>query len=346
MTERTGSVGMSRRHFLRKITFGAAATTAAASATGWIPAAVTPPGEAALPVPPQFPPGIGLFQHRYANWSKEIAFDGNRTYAPRDEREVSDLANWAAGHGYTLRAHGSMHGWSPLTVVPGRRVDTVILIDTTKHLVDVSVDPTASRAILTAQGGARLLAILTDLEVNRLGWASIPAIGDITIGGARAIDVHGETAQAEGIDTPAGIRVGSASNLVTEMTATVWDSPASAYVARTFARSDPGIRPKLTHLGRTLIISVTLQAGGDRQIRCQRIHGTVDAQALLGVARNHAARILERVGLHRSRTTYRCPLLDQESPMPLRRMALPSRGIRRPDPHGVLRNPFPNEMMP
>lgn len=268
MLERNARAALSRRSF-----FGAAATAVVAVAgySEWTPAAAVPAGDAALAVPPEFPLGIDLYRQSYENWSKEIAFDSVWTCAPRDEREVVDLANWAAGHGYTLRARGSMHGWSPLTVVPGHPVDTVILLDTTRHLTGVSVDRTVAPATVTAQGGASLLAILTALEAEGLGWASIPAIGDITIGGALAIDAHGATAPARGQSAAPGISFGSVSNLVTALTAVVWDESDGEYTTRSFTRSDPGIRPLLTHLGRTFITSVTLQAGTDRRVRCQSI---------------------------------------------------------------------------
>lgn len=266
MVEQNVHGSLSRRRF-----FGAAAATAVAAAVAgsqWTPAAAAPVGEASLTVPPEFPGGIDLYQQGYVNWSKEIVFDNVWTCAPRGEGEVVTLANWAAKHGYTIRARGSMHGWSPLTVVPGYSVDKVILLDTTAHLVGVSVDPTGSPATVTAQGGASLLSILTALEGHGLGWSSIPAIGDITIGGALAIDAHGATPPADGETAVPGTSFGTVSNLVTALTAVVWDDSAGEYVARVFTRSDPAIRPLLTHLGRTFITSVTLQAGADKRLRC------------------------------------------------------------------------------
>ncbi len=271
MNEQNVHAPLSRRRF-----FGAAAVTAVAAAVGssqWRPSVATPVGEATLALPPTFPVGIDLYQQSYVNWSKEIAFDHVWTCAPHNEREVVTLANWAAEHGYTLRARGSMHGWSPLTVVPGYPVDKVVLLDTTAHLIGVSVDPTGTPATVIAQGGASLLSILTALEGYGLGWASIPAIGDITIGGALAIDAHGATAPTDGQSAPPGISFGSISNLVTALTAVVWDDSSGEYVARVFNRSDPAIRPLLTHLGRTFITSVTLQAGADQRLRC---HSTFD----------------------------------------------------------------------
>lgn len=268
MVEQNTPAALSRRRF-----FGAAAVFAVSTtvSSAWTPAAAVPAGDASLRVPHEFPPGIDLYQQSYENWSKEIRFDSVWTCAPRDEQQVVNLANWAAGHGYTLRARGSMHGWSPLTVVPGHSVATVILLDTTRHLTGVSVDPGGTPATVTAQGGASLMAILTALEAVGLGWASIPAIGDITIGGALAIDAHGATAPANGQTATPGLSFGSVSNLVTALTAVVWDESSGEYTARTFARSEPDILPLLTHLGRTFITSVTLQAGADRRVRCQSI---------------------------------------------------------------------------
>ena len=268
MVEHDTPAALSRRRF-----FGAAAVVAVSATvpSAWTPVAAVPSGDASLQVPPDFPPGIDLYQQSYENWSKEIHFDSVWTCAPRDEQQVVNLANWAAGHGYTLRARGSMHGWSPLTVVPGHPVERVILVDTTRYLTGVSVDLTGTPATVTAQGGTSLMAILTALEAVGLGWASIPAIGDITIGGALAIDAHGATAPANGQRPSPGLSFGSVSNLVTALTAIVWDESSGEYTARTFARSDPGILPLLTHLGRTFITSVTLQAGADQHVRCQSI---------------------------------------------------------------------------
>jgi len=49
----------------------------------------------------------------------------------------------------------------------------------------------------------------------------------------------------------------------------VWSSSTNSYVLKTFTRSDPQIKPLLTHLGRTFITSVTLQAGSNYRLRCQ-----------------------------------------------------------------------------
>lgn len=127
MVEQNVHGSLSRRRF-----FGAAADTAVAAAVAgpqWTPTAAAPIGEASLTVPPEFTGGIDLYQQSYENWSKEIVFDHVWTCAPRGEGEVVTLANWAARRRYTLRARGSMHGWSPLTVVPGYPVDKVILLD-------------------------------------------------------------------------------------------------------------------------------------------------------------------------------------------------------------------------
>ena len=52
----------------------------------------------------------------------------------------------------------------------------------------------------------------------------MPAPGDITIGGALAIDAHGAALPANGETQVSGSTYGSLSNLVTSLTAVVWSS--------------------------------------------------------------------------------------------------------------------------
>src|SRR5262249_44168329 len=77
---------------------------------------------------------------------------------------------------------------------------------------------------------------------------------------------------ADGEARIAGHTYGSVSNLVLSLTAVVWDPAKSQYVLKTFQRNDPGIQPLLAHLGRSLIISATLQAGPNQRVRCQSFY--------------------------------------------------------------------------
>ncbi|MFX1756689.1 cholesterol oxidase substrate-binding domain-containing protein [Rhodococcus sp. As11] len=265
MTLRDSSPRLSRRGFLAAGA-GALAVTAIG---GWTPVHAVPSGSAGatLPTPPGFPEGIELYQQAYQNWSKEIMLDAIQTCAPRTPDDIVRLVNWAHRSGYTIRPRGAMHGWTPLTIVNGAPVDRVILADTMLHLNRVQVNPGGSPATVTADPGATLDAITAALQDHGLGLANLPAPGVLSIAGALAVNAHGAALPADGESPLPGHTFGSMSNLVTELTAVVWDG--SAYALRTFTRADPEITPLLTHLGRTFITSVTLQAGPNYRMRCR-----------------------------------------------------------------------------
>lgn len=117
--------------------------------------------------------------------------------------------------------------------------------------------------------GASIEAILTALEREGLGWANAPAIGELSIAGALAIGAHGATYPAVGETITPGQSYGSLSNLITEITVVAWDEGSNRYALKTFHRSDDEITAFLTHMGRTFVTSVTLQAGENYRLRCQ-----------------------------------------------------------------------------
>ncbi|MCK0092999.1 FAD-binding protein [Rhodococcus sp. F64268] len=265
MTIRDSAPRLSRRGFLA----AGAGALAATAVGGWTPAHAIPFGssDATLPAPPSFPEGIDLYQQAYQNWSKEIMLDSIWTCAPNNADDVVRLTNWAHENGYTIRPRGAMHGWTPLTIVNGAPVDRVILADTMLHLNSVSVNPGGNPATVTAGPGATLDAITSALQDHGLGFANLPAPGVLTIAGSLAVNAHGAALPADGESNVPGHTFGSLSNLVTELTAVVWDG--SRYALRTFTRADPDITALLTHLGRTFLTSVTLQAGPNYRMRCQ-----------------------------------------------------------------------------
>lgn len=265
MTIRDSASRLSRRNFLA----AGAGTLAATALGGWVPAHAVPSGSAAttLPTPPAFPEGIALYQQAYQNWSKEIMLDAIWTCAPRTPDDVVRLVNWGHRNGYTIRPRGAMHGWTPLTIVNGAPIDRVILADTVAHLNWVDVDPGGSPPTVTAGPGATLDAITTALQQHGLGWANLPAPGVLTIAGSLAVNAHGAGLPADGESPVPGHTFGSLSNLVTELTAVVWNG--SEYSLRTFTRADSDITPLLSHLGRTFVTSVTMQAGPNYRMRCQ-----------------------------------------------------------------------------
>ncbi|SNS69707.1 cholesterol oxidase substrate-binding domain-containing protein [Rhodococcoides kyotonense] len=252
-----------RRQFIA----AGAGALAAASVMRAVPVSAAPFGsvDATLPAPPAFPPGIPLYQQRYQNWSKEIIRDAVWTCSPTTPDDVVTLANWAHANSYRLRPRGAMHGWTPLTIVNGENIERFMLVDTTVHLNGITVDPSTST--VTAGAGATIEAILQQLENNGLGWVSVPAPGVLTVAGSLAVDAHGAAIPADGETPVFGTTYGSLSNLVTSLTAVVWDG--NAYALRTFERSDPEITPLLTHLGRAFLTSVTMQAGANTRMRCQ-----------------------------------------------------------------------------
>ena len=258
--------GLSRRGFI-----AGAAGAGVAAALGWSPAFAVEAGSAAatLPTPPNFPAGIPLYQQAYQNWAKEILVDAVWTCAPATPGDVVTIVNWARANGYKVRPRGAMHNWSPLTIVRGSDVSRVLLVDTTRNLTAITVNAGASPATVTAQAGATMEAILTALQARNLGLASVPAIGNLTLGGALAIDAHGAALPKTGETQVPGTTYGSLSNLVTSLTAVVWDSAQNQYVLKTFSRADPDIKAFLTHLGRAFVTSATLQAGTNQRLRCQ-----------------------------------------------------------------------------
>ena len=69
--------------------------------------------------PSGFPAGIPVLQETFENWSQMITVPNVWTCVPATEADVVSVCNWAAGAGYTVRARGIMHTWSPLTVTQG-----------------------------------------------------------------------------------------------------------------------------------------------------------------------------------------------------------------------------------
>ena len=252
----------SRRAFL--------AGAAAAGALAWVPVfRVTPAMAAATATPPpNFPASISVYQQAYQNWAGMIVIDDVWTCAPASAADVVTLANWAHANSYRLRASGMSHGWSPLVLPEGNSGAGYVLVSTTESLTSVSVTA-GSPAKVTAQAGITMDALTTAVAAAGYGLCAIPAPGDITLGGALAINAHGSAIPATGETKLSGQTYGSLSNLIVSLTAVVWNSATSEYVLKTFARSDPDIRAFLAHLGRAFVTEVTLQVAASQNLRCQ-----------------------------------------------------------------------------
>ncbi|MEU9284609.1 cholesterol oxidase substrate-binding domain-containing protein [Streptomyces sp. NPDC048275] len=217
---------------------------------------------------PGFPEDVDVYRSAYRNWVGEITATGLWACAPADPDQVVAVVNWAWKHGWTVRARGCSHGWSPLTIPAGTAPGApVLLVDTATHLTGLSVESTTPAAV-RAGSGVTLEALLGHLEDHGLGLTATPAPGDLTLGGALAIDAHGTAVPALGESRLPGHTYGSLSNLVLSLTAVVWDAESDAYVLRTYERDDADGAALLTHLGRSLVTEVVLRVGANTNLRC------------------------------------------------------------------------------
>ncbi|MCX5337026.1 cholesterol oxidase substrate-binding domain-containing protein [Streptomyces sp. NBC_00140] len=215
---------------------------------------------------PGFPDEVALYRSAYRNWVGEITAAGLWACAPSDGDQVAAVVNWAWQNGWRVRARGFSHGWSPLTITEGTSPDApVLLVDTTAHLTDLALE---SAGAVRAGAGASMESLLTFLEGHGLGLTAAPAPGDLTLGGALAIDAHGSAVPAQGEQRLPGQTYGSLSNRVLSVTAVVWDEGSGAYVLRTFARDEADAAALLTHLGRTFVTEVVLRVGANANLRC------------------------------------------------------------------------------
>ncbi|MEV6836651.1 cholesterol oxidase substrate-binding domain-containing protein [Streptomyces sp. NPDC051133] len=238
----------------------------AAAALAAVPVSLAADPAVAAAELPGFPEQVALYRSAYRNWVGEITADGLWACAPAGPEEVLAVVDWAWRSGRRVRARGCSHGWSPLTITEGTTAAApVLLLDTAPHLTGLRLE---SATAVRAGAGVTLEALLTFLEGHGLGLTTAPAPGDLTLGGALAIDAHGTAVPADGERPPPGALYGSLSNRVLELTAVVWDAGSGAYVLRTFRREDPEAALLLTHLGRALVTEVVLRVGRDTGLRC------------------------------------------------------------------------------
>lgn len=222
-------------------------------------AALFPAGVLREDPPPGFPAGIDVHREVYENWAGEIRVAGLWTCVPRDAADVVTVVNWAHGAGWTVRPRGYKHGWAPLTVTGPD--DRTLLVDTTRHLTAMRVEPGPA---VRVEAGASMDDLLAFLEGNGLGVTNTPAPGDLSVGGVLAINGHGTSVAAAGETLAAGHTFGTLSNLVLSLTAVVWDQSAGRYALRTFDR-EPAL---LTHVGRAFVTEAVLRVGADHDLRC------------------------------------------------------------------------------
>lgn len=225
----------------------------------------------ACPVPPDLPSSVEGYRQNYRNWAGELHGDDVWTAVVDTPQDVATLANWARTHGYALRAQGFRHGWSPLTITAGTDcASRVVLVDTSR-LAAMTIEGPGTEpgsATVRVEAGAGMETLLGFLEAAGYGLTATPAPGDLSVGGALAVDAHGTAVPAEGEVRAPGTTYGSLSNLVVRLSAVVWDAQADAYVVRSFERTHPDCAALLTHLGRAFVTEVTLLAGPLTWLRC------------------------------------------------------------------------------
>lgn len=253
--------GWSRRRFL--------GATGALAGAAWmrvdrVRAAEQDP---ACGTPPDVPAGIDVYKQRYENWSGEIVIDEIWTATATSPTDVVALANWARTSGHTLRPRGFMHNWAPLTVTPEQSCASPVLVVDARQLAHVEMEPGDPYAVRVGAGAA-VEDLLRFLHGKRRSLSSVPAVGQITVGGALAIGGHGAAVPAAG-ETPAPTEgFGTLSNLVVQLDAVVFDAATGAYRVRTFTRRDPELAALLVHLGRAFVTEVVLRVGPARNLRC------------------------------------------------------------------------------
>ena len=185
----------------RRALLAGAGLGVAAASLGWIPGERIPAAIAQTSTPVNFPSGIDLYQQSFVNWAQQIDIPDVWYCAPSSAAEVVTLANWAYQNGYRLRAVGQGHNWSPLVLAPGESASNVVLVNLQDSLTSISINTSGSPATVTVQAGATMNALLSTLQADGYGFTTIPAPGDLTIGGVLAINGHGSAIQATG-ETP------------------------------------------------------------------------------------------------------------------------------------------------
>ncbi|MGB3623046.1 FAD-binding protein [Ketobacter sp. MCCC 1A13808] len=237
-------------------------------------------GSNTIPEPPDFPPGIELYQQGFINWARETKVSGVWSCSPVTADDVVTLANWAKANNYRLRPFGSGHGFAPTLIPRGDSGENILLVHTHDFMNQITVNATEEIKSVTVGAGAYIEDICAELELYDLGLYHTTAPGGISIAGALAMNTHGAATPMTGETLQPGHSWGTLSNLPLAITAVVWDDAQGQYALRTFQRDEPGIGPLLTCLARAFITEVKLQVGPNLKIRCQSHTGHDIAELL------------------------------------------------------------------
>jgi len=261
------STGLTRRTFISGVA-GAAALTLMPGERLYAGS-----GKNTIPVPPNFPAGIPLYQQTYTNWAQEISVADVWTCSPATPADVVTLANWGYTNGFRLRPLGSAHGFAPTILQRGSTGANFLLVNTMDSLTALTINTGGSPASVTAQAGVTVQQICEACEPYGLGFLHTPAPGDVTIAGSLAMNVHGAAFPSSNVALQPGHSYGTFSNLVLSLTAVIWNASTGSFALKTFQRSDSAIGPLLTHVSRAFVTEATLQMGPNLKLRC---HSRVD----------------------------------------------------------------------
>lgn len=234
--------------------------------------------------PSGFPPHVPVKTITWSDWSGYFTVPGVPVAVVASPDDIVDVCNWAAGSGYTIRAVGESHNWSPLlltgSLAPQTNmmlVETTQLTSATMAVVDGVPYATFGTGITMDDAADYLASQPTNDASAAPGYAfpHMPAPGHLTLGGVLAIGGHG-TLVPSGTNEPA--LMGGLSNLIVGFDAVVTDPNGptpNAYVVKHFDRSDTDAAAFLVHLGRAFITAVTLRVVPNYYLQMTPVFPTV-----------------------------------------------------------------------
>lgn len=220
--------------------------------------------------PPGFPPGIATQCATFENWS--LAIDvADMCYAEvQSAQDIVDIANWAKGADYIVRAVGHRHNWAPLVIPKHTAPDQkIILVDTSK-LNSMTFNPDPDHPTATFGTGVTIddstLFLQNQNNGNPSGapgftFQNFTAPGSLSLGGVLAIGGHGTGVpfSKNGTPVPEPSLNGCMSNLVTSFKAVVTMPGSDDYTLQEFTRDQADSAAFLVHLGRAFLTEVTLR---------------------------------------------------------------------------------------
>jgi hypothetical protein len=205
----------------------------------------------------------------FTDWSGYVQVPEVQIARISSADEVAAVCNWAAENGYTIRAVGRSHNWSPILMDPKTPPNSkVMLVDTTK-LNACSFAIVNGVPLATFGTGITMDDATAYLEKNLdngkaspapgYSFPHMPAPGNLSLGGILAIGAHG-TLVPSGTEQPDVM--GCLSNFIVAFDAVVTDPNGptpQTYTVRHFERTEADASAFLVHLGRALVTSVTLR---------------------------------------------------------------------------------------